>query len=124
MKTITSKYKLVMAFTMFILFVSFSTPFVARADVLSDRINDISAATDQTTFVKGVLELSIPLSVFALIGLSGYAGFLLITSQGDPEKLGQAREVLTNAILGFGLIILSVAVLVIIQNLLNLPNIP
>lgn len=93
------------------------------ADVLSDRIGEVSAASDETTLVSAILRLALPIAGFALIGLLMYAGFMMLTSQGNPEKLSEAREIVTNAVLGFALIGLSVAVLLLIQNVLQIPGI-
>lgn len=107
----------------FAVMVFFSNVSVTYADVLSDRISDVTASTNETTFVQSIVRLSIPIAILSLVGLSAYAGFLMLTSQGNPEKLAEAKEVFTNAVLGFGLIALSVAILVIIQSVLKLPGV-
>lgn len=98
-------------------------PNMAHADVLSDRLGDITRAQDEGSLISALVGLAIPVAVMALVGLSAYAGFLMITSQGNPEKLSEAREVITNALMGFGLIALSVAILLIIQSIVNLPGV-
>ena len=98
----------------------FSQP--VYADVLSDRIGELEEADDETDLINGIIRIALPVGVLALVGLSVYAGYLMITSQGNPEKLNEAREVITNAIIGFALIALSVSILLLIQNVLDLPT--
>lgn len=99
----------------------FFMPGSVHADVLSDRLADVTSSTDETSFVNAVLNLAIPVAVFCLFGLGIYAGYNMLTSQGNPEKINEAREIITNAVLGFALIGLSVAVLLLIQDILKIP---
>lgn len=71
-------------------------------------------------FVGSILDVAIPVSVFACVVLLSYAGYIMITSQGNPEKLTEAKEVITNALTGFAIILLSVVILVLINNALVL----
>jgi len=71
-------------------------------------------------FVGNILDIAIPVSVFACVVLLAYAGYMMITSQGNPEKLAEAKEVVTNALTGFAVILLSVVILVLINNALVL----
>jgi hypothetical protein len=71
-------------------------------------------------FVNQLIKLAIPVGTFALILLLAIAGFKMITSQGNPEKINEAKEIVTNAFMGFAMIALSVVILLLINNLLNL----
>ena len=52
-----------------------------------------------------------------------YAGFLMMTSQGDPKRLQAGQELLTSAIMGLILLIFSVFVLKFIGvDILNIPG--
>lgn len=93
------------------------------ADVLSDRIDDVIDSKNDSDLVSSILRLSVPLAITALIALFVYATYQMLTSQGNPDKLNEARETITNAILGFLLIALSVAILVLIQNVLQIPGV-
>lgn len=100
--------------------VSFSYPGIVFADVLGDRVRDLEASTDEASLIQNFYELAIPAAVMTLVALLAYGGFKFITSQGNPEKLGDAKEVLMNAILGFTLIVLSIAFMALLQGVLNL----
>ena len=93
------------------------------ADALSDQLNNLQDSSDEQSFVTNIYQVSLPLAGLALFFLGAYAGFILLTSQGNPEKINEAREIITNAVVGFGLITLSVALLLVLQEVLDL-NLP
>lgn len=95
----------------------------ALGDIVAGQINNVTQQKDLTGLVNSLVSLSIPLGVLGAMALMSYAGYVMITSQGNPEKLGDAREIATNAIIGFALIALSVAILLLIQNTLVLPGV-
>ena len=55
------------------------------------------------------LGLGIGGGVSLLSTLAG--GFILTTSQGDPKRTGQAKEMITNAVIGLIFVIFSVTIL-------------
>ena len=75
---------------------------------------------DKVTFVNTIVEIAVPVAVLCLIVLVVYAGYMLISSQGNPDKLKEGKEVLTNAIIGFFIVLLSVVILLLISNSLDL----
>lgn len=97
-----------------------------HADALGNRISqgitDVSSSTDLESLVNNLVRLAIPLGVLAAVGWMIYAGYAMITSEGNPDKINEARDVVTNAIIGFALIALSVAILLLIRNTLNIPT--
>ena len=95
----------------------------ALSNAISGEITNVSNANDLQGLVNALVQLSIPIGVLAAIALFSYAGFLMISSKGNPEKLAEAKEVVTNAIIGFALIALSVAILLLIRNTLNIPGV-
>ena len=94
----------------------------ALGNQISTQITNVSSQTTIPGLVNSLISLAIPLGVLCAIGLMIVAGYNMITSQGNPEKLTEAREIATNAIIGFALIALSVAILLLIKNTLNLPT--
>lgn len=101
------------------------TPVYADAlgSIISGQLSNVSSQQTLTGLVNALVSLSVPLGVLGTIGLLAYAGYVMIVSQGNPEKLGDAREIVTNAIIGFALIALSVAILLLISNTLNIPGV-
>ncbi len=82
--------------------------------------------------MQGSLDQSIGKTVFGFgIGLAGgfsllciiYAAFMMQSSQGNPEKLKKAQEMITSCIMGLMLIIFSVFILRLIGvNILKIPG--
>lgn len=101
-----------------------STPVYADrlGDVITAEVVNASQATGVEGMVNALVRVAVPLGVLAAIALLTYAAFLMITSQGNPEKLAEAKDIVTNALIGFAMIALSVAILLLIQNSLNLPT--
>ena len=91
-----------------------------HADSLESRLKKATEAKDEKQLISAVAEVASAVSVIALVGLSAYGGFIMLTSQGNPEKLNEAREIITNAVLGFAFIAISVGLLLIIQSILGL----
>lgn len=94
-------------------------------DELTTRIGDIEnteANLDDPAgpLVEMIIQIAVPLAVVCLIVLVAYASYMLISSQGNPDKLKEGKEVLTNAIIGFLVILLSVAILLIVAGTLGL----
>lgn len=93
------------------------------ANSLSDalgEVNNLSEASDVGSFMDSVISLAIPLAVFSVFALLAFAAYQLMTSRGDPDKLKQGKEVITNAIIGFLFILMSVAILLLLSNLFGI----
>ena len=70
--------------------------------------------------VQTLVQIAAPLAVICVIVLVIYAAYLLMSSQGNPDKLKEGKEVLTNAIIGFLIVLLSVAILLVLSESLGL----
>lgn len=81
---------------------------------------ETASATSDRGFVEIIRDIAIPLSVISVVLLLIYGGYMLMSSKGDPDKLQEAKQVITNAIIGFVVILLCVAILVLISNTFNL----
>jgi len=93
------------------------------ANSLSDalqEVNNLSESSDVGSFMDSVIAIAVPLSVICVFVLLAFAAYQLMTSQGDPDKLKQGKEVITNAIVGFLFILMSVAILLLISNLFGI----
>lgn len=62
-------------------------------------------------FVSQIARIAVGLGGVAAIGLLAYGGFTVLTSTGDPEKLVEGREIITQALMGLALIVLAVVIL-------------
>lgn len=80
-------------------------------------------ATDPAGFVSRLLGFLLGISGGIALLLIIRAGYQVMTSRGDPEKLGEARERLTSAIVGLLFIIFSLVILEVIGvDILRLPG--
>lgn len=78
---------------------------------------------DPAKFVAWVLAFAIKIGGGIAFLLMLWSGFQMMTSSGDPEKLNQAKGILTSAISGLVFIIFSVLLLKIIGiEILELPG--
>jgi protein-S-isoprenylcysteine O-methyltransferase Ste14 len=73
-----------------------------------------------TKLVTAIINIATPIAGIAVVLLLIYGGFLLMTSKGDPDKLQEGKQIITNAIIGFVVILLCVAILLLISNTLGL----
>ena len=93
---------------------------------LEERLRDLESGRRIDTIggddglISTITNLAVPIAILCLIVLVVYAGYMLISSQGNPDKLKEGKEVLTNAIVGFLVIVLSVVILLLISNTLGL----
>jgi hypothetical protein len=91
---------------------------------IEGRLGDLDGTQidDMESFIGAVVDIAVPIAVLCLVVLVVYAGYMLISSQGNPDKLKEGKEVLTNAIIGFFVVILSVVILLILTDVLGLRN--
>ncbi len=74
-------------------------------------------------FVKSIFGILLSLAGGVALVLIIISGYRLMTSQGNPEKIQQAREQLTSAIVGLLFIIFSVTILQVIGvDILHIPG--
>lgn len=83
-------------------------------------IFDISGGNAIGDLVTNIVNIALPLAAIATLVLLTVAGYQLITSQGNPDKLKEAKEMITNAIIGLVFILLSISILVLISNVFKL----
>ena len=83
---------------------------------LADQYIGVSEARIAGTIYDLLFPVGIAIGLFAIIA----AGYSFMTSQGQPDKVKEAQEKLTSAIVGVLFIVLSVVILrVIIRTLLD-----
>ncbi len=94
------------------------------AQSLGERIDDALTTQGGTAdpnnpvgpYVDKIVKVAAPVAVIACFILLVYGGYLLSSSEGNPDKLQEARSVITNAIIGLIVVLLSVVILLIIGN--------
>ena len=100
--------------------------FVEDTNALVNNLAISGSANDNwgtlVNIVNSVYNFAVPVSVFLAFILFIWAGFLMIQSRGNPEKLKEAKEVAVNAVIGFIVIALSIAILSLMKNALSIPD--
>jgi hypothetical protein len=80
--------------------------------------SEVPAGEDGVSQVmQTILNFAIPLSAICAILILAFASYKLMMSKGDPDKLKDARDQISNAIIGFIFILVSAGILVIFTNL-------
>jgi hypothetical protein len=67
--------------------------------------------TNIADFVSIIGKIGVGLGGVSAIGLMAAGAITILTSAGDPEKLMNGREMITNALMGLALIVLALFVL-------------
>ncbi len=80
-------------------------------------------STDPAGFVKSLFSVLMSIAGGVAMLIIIFAGYTMIASQGDPEKIQGAREQITAAVIGLLFLIFSVVVLEVIGvDILHLPG--
>ena len=62
--------------------------------------------------LEGVIKIGMPIVVLAII----YCGFLFVSAQGNPEKLGEAKRALLYTLIGAAILLGSWAIALLITS--------
>ncbi len=97
---------------------------IYAATSLEQAIKDLQESSNNGTdlggFINLFLKIAIPLSGLCVFLLISMAAYKLITSKGNPDKLQEARDQITNAVIGFLFVLLSVAILALLSDILKI----
>ena len=86
---------------------------LAQADLGLGQVEGtlaIATQTDIRVIIARIIEAALGLVGVIMVGLIVYAGFLYMTSAGDPAKVGTAKKIITQAIIGLLIILSSLAI--------------
>jgi hypothetical protein len=76
----------------------------------------LSNSQDIRIIIAKIIRVAIGFLGIIAVGLIIYAGWLWMTSEGNEEKVGQAKKILTNAIVGLIIILSAFAIVSFILN--------
>lgn len=68
---------------------------------------EFGAITDLGEYAKQIMKFALPLGIALSILMTIYAGILLMLSQGSPDRVKDAQEIIQGAVLGLTILILS-----------------
>src|SRR3989344_1296590 len=96
-------------------------PSVALADCTPTGLG-VCINNDPASLVNQILQIAIGVAGGIAFLMLVYGAFRMIFSQGNPESIQDAREIITGAIIGLLLVVFSVFLLRLIGiNILGLP---
>ena len=75
-----------------------------------------TATVDINSLIQIILDILWPIAVAFFIVMFVLAGFLFATAQGEPEKLGQARNAVIYGMVGVLVAVLAFAIVAIVRN--------
>lgn len=102
---------------------SYNTGVFCKDTEINTAIGCIPVLSDTNAFAGFILKWAVGVGGGIAFLLIVYAGFLIMTSQGNPERLKAGQELLTSAISGVVLLVLSVFILNIIGvKILQIPG--
>jgi len=74
---------------------------------------------DPRDFIVNVIKYFITFLGLIAVVMVMYAGFLWMTSDGDPEKVNKAKKTLINSVIGLIVVLSSFAIVTFIANMMN-----
>lgn len=80
-----------------------------------------STQSDLPSYVKSIINAGLILIVLSAVFMVTVGGFLYLTSAGNTSKAGQAKDIITDSLIGLGLAMLAYLILYVINpDLVNL----
>jgi len=79
--------------------------------LICDQAPHLSHLTDVWLVVAAIIEILLRVAAIAAVAFVVYAGIQYATSQGSPEKTGQAKSTLVNAVIGLAIAIMAAAII-------------
>ena len=76
---------------------------------------------DAVDIIENIIKLLAPAAAIAFLIMLIIGGFQFVTSGGDPKAAGAARTTLTYAVIGIVLVVAVWLILLLIQNITNVP---
>lgn len=94
-----------------------STPSSGESNIMCEEtgirtaIGCIHVLGNQNTFLSELLKWAVGIGGGIAFALMLYAGFMIMTASGNPERIKAGQELLTSAIAGLILLVLSIVIL-------------
>ena len=89
-------------------------------DGVGDLVDNPESINTETDLVDKIVGAALPIAIIAALILLSYGGYLMVSSKGNPDKLQEAKSLITNAIIGLLVVLMSVGILVLLSDTLDL----
>ena len=87
-----------------------------------DKIkSELTRPTAVSYLISQILQYALIIAGLILFGMIISAGFMLLTSGGDPKKTEAGRDRLTHALIGFLIVFAAFWIAQILQVIFNIP---
>ena len=88
-----------------------------------DAINSAAnlSFTNLPSLISSIVAVLLPLAGIILLGVIIFAGFQMLTGASDPKKVDSAKNMLTTALMGFGLLFAAYWIAQILETVFNFP---
>lgn len=70
----------------------------------------ITSLNDIWLIVAAIIEIMLRVAAIVAVIFVVYGGFSYVTSQGEPDKTGSAKNMLTNALVGLAIAVMAAAI--------------
>lgn len=87
-----------------------------RFDDFTKPVSEVDGSDPVGPYVGKIVKIAAPIAVISCFILLVYGGYLLSSSSGNPDKIQEAKSIMTNAVIGLLVVLLSVVILLIISN--------
>ncbi len=81
-----------------------------------DPVEKVDPDNPVAPYIDKIVKVAAPIAVISCFILLVYGGYLLSASSGNPDKIQEAKSIMTNAVIGLLVVLLSVVILLIISN--------
>jgi len=82
----------------------------------------ITEVKDPRTIAMNVIRIAFGFIGTIFLGLTLYAGYMWMTAGGEEEKVTKAKSLLTQAVIGLGIILLSYSITLFVMRALTETN--
>ena len=86
------------------------------ATVCNPSLQNLS---DIWLIAAAIIEILVRLAAIAAIGYVIYGGIMYITSEGNPEKTGKAKQTIVNALVGLMLSLVDASIIAFLAGSIN-----
>lgn len=80
---------------------------------------EFNSLNDTWTVALNILEILLRLSAIVAVGFIIFGSIMMIMSQGNPDRVGQARGTILNAVIGFVLAVAAASIVSLIAGSLG-----
>ncbi len=86
----------------------------------SGKVNPGKKAPKLSSFIRNTLQTAVQLIGVGAVIMLIYGGYKYVSSVGDSNKVGEAKNIIRNAIIGLIIVLLSFAIIEVVKNTMGI----